>query len=174
MFLVRLWPVCSSFMPSVDWLIALCQTAWPSGVKVCLRFPRFTDVTSHLQPTRSIIMNTINQMSMRNPKHTVKYLRTEIKYFNISNIKINLIFLTGSLWRRQSQQSFNTLTPFHFLSHSLHVSAPTGHPQVRYTINLKDYFHSKLMTAIGYYLTVNFVVFTPSDIVKLVKYVDLG
>jgi hypothetical protein len=34
----------------------------------------------------------------------------------------------------QSQQSFNTLTPFYFLSHSLHVSAPTGHLQVRYTI----------------------------------------
>jgi hypothetical protein len=43
--------------------------------------------------------------------------------------------LTGSLWRRQSQQSFNTLTPFNFLFHSLHVSAPMGHPQVRYTIS---------------------------------------
>jgi hypothetical protein len=42
--------------------------------------------------------------------------------------------LIGSLWRRQSQQSFNTLTPFYFLSHSLHVSAPTGHPQERYII----------------------------------------
>jgi hypothetical protein len=41
---------------------------------------------------------------------------------------------TGSLWRRQSQQSFNTVTPFYVLSHSLHVSAPTGHLQVRYTI----------------------------------------
>jgi hypothetical protein len=51
------------------------------------------------------------------------------------------IYLTGSLWRRQSQQSFNTLTPFNFFFYSLHVSAPTGHPQVRYTISyLKDYF----------------------------------
>jgi hypothetical protein len=41
---------------------------------------------------------------------------------------------TVSLWHRQSQQSFNTLTPFYFLSHSLHVSAPTGHLQVTYTI----------------------------------------
>jgi hypothetical protein len=41
---------------------------------------------------------------------------------------------TGSLWRRQSQQSFNTLTRFYFLSHSLQVSAPTGHLQARYTI----------------------------------------
>jgi hypothetical protein len=47
------------------------------------------------------------------------------------------IYLTGSLWRRQSQQSFNTLTTFNFLFHSLHVSAPTGHPQVRYTIVLQ-------------------------------------
>jgi hypothetical protein len=45
------------------------------------------------------------------------------------------IFLTGSLWRRQSQQSFNTLTPFNFLFYLLQVSAPTGHPQVRYKIS---------------------------------------
>jgi hypothetical protein len=45
------------------------------------------------------------------------------------------IYLSGSLWRRQSQQSFNTLTPFNFLFYSLHVSAPAGHPQVRYTIS---------------------------------------
>jgi hypothetical protein len=46
------------------------------------------------------------------------------------------IYPTGSLWCRQSQQSFNTSTPpfFIFPSHSLYVSAPTGHPQVRYTI----------------------------------------
>jgi hypothetical protein len=44
------------------------------------------------------------------------------------------IYPTGSLWRRQSQQSFNTLTHFYFLSHPLRVSAPTGHLQVRYTI----------------------------------------
>jgi hypothetical protein len=54
---------------------------------------------------------------------------------------------TGSLWRRQSRQSFNTLTPFNFLFYSLHVSAPTGHPQVRYTISyyfcFKDYFYTK-------------------------------
>jgi hypothetical protein len=42
---------------------------------------------------------------------------------------------TDSLWRCQSQQSFNTLTPFNFLFYSLHVSAPTGRPQVRYTIS---------------------------------------
>jgi hypothetical protein len=48
---------------------------------------------------------------------------------------------TGSLWPRQSQRSFNTLTPFYFLCHSLHVSAPTGHLQVKYTIRyFKDYF----------------------------------
>jgi hypothetical protein len=29
---------------------------------------------------------------------------------------------------------FNTLTRFYFPSHSLHVSAPAGHLQVRYTI----------------------------------------
>jgi hypothetical protein len=32
------------------------------------------------------------------------------------------------------QQSFNMLCRFYFLSHSLHVSAPTGHLQVRHTI----------------------------------------
>jgi hypothetical protein len=42
--------------------------------------------------------------------------------------------ITGSLWRRRSQQSFNTSTHFYFPSLSLHVSTPTGHPQVRYTI----------------------------------------
>jgi hypothetical protein len=55
--------------------------------------------------------------------------------------------LTDSLCRRQSQQSINTLTPFNFLFYSLYVSAPTGHPQVRYTISyyfcfLKDYFNT--------------------------------
>jgi hypothetical protein len=41
----------------------------------------------------------------------------------------------GSLWCRQSQQSFNTSTPpFVYFSFLLHVSAPMGHPQVRYTI----------------------------------------
>jgi hypothetical protein len=49
--------------------------------------------------------------------------------------KKTLIYITGSLWRHQSQQSFNTSTPFNFLFYSLHVSAPTGHPQVRYTIS---------------------------------------
>jgi hypothetical protein len=44
-------------------------------------------------------------------------------------------YLSDSLWRRQSQQSFNTLTPFNFLFYSLHVSAPMGHPHVRYTIS---------------------------------------
>jgi hypothetical protein len=53
------------------------------------------------------------------------------------------VCITGSLWRHQSQQSFHTLTPFNFLFYSLHVSAPTGHPQVRYTISyLKDYFNT--------------------------------
>jgi hypothetical protein len=45
------------------------------------------------------------------------------------------IYLTDSLCRRQSQQSFNTLTPFNFLFYSLHVSTPKGYPQVRYTIS---------------------------------------
>jgi hypothetical protein len=49
-----------------------------------------------------------------------------------------VLSLTDSLWRRRSQQS-----PFNFLSHSLHVSAPTGHLQMRYTIRyFKDYFNT--------------------------------
>jgi hypothetical protein len=39
---------------------------------------------------------------------------------------------SGSLWCCQAQQSFNMSTPPLF-SFSLHVSAPTGHLQVRYT-----------------------------------------
>jgi hypothetical protein len=35
------------------------------------------------------------------------------------------------------------LTPFNFIFYSLHVSSPTGHPQVRYSITyLKDYFNT--------------------------------
>jgi hypothetical protein len=54
----------------------------------------------------------------------------------------NGILLTDSLWHRQSDQSFNRLTPFYFffLFYSLHVSAPTGHPQVRYTISYISVF----------------------------------
>jgi hypothetical protein len=48
--------------------------------------------------------------------------------------------LPDSLWRRQSQGSFNTLTPFNFLFYSLHVSAPMGHPQMRYTISYYFWF----------------------------------
>jgi hypothetical protein len=49
-------------------------------------------------------------------------------------------WIAESLLRRQSQQSFNTLTPFNFLFYSLPISAPTGHPQVRYTISYFFYF----------------------------------
>jgi hypothetical protein len=42
-------------------------------------------------------------------------------------------YLTGSLWCRRSQQSFNKSTRSYFPSFSLHVSAPTSHLQVRYT-----------------------------------------
>jgi hypothetical protein len=52
------------------------------------------------------------------------------------------IYLTGSLWRRQLQQSFNTLTPFNFRFYSLHVSSPTGHPQVRH-LHLQHRQHTK-------------------------------
>jgi hypothetical protein len=71
-----------------------------------------------------------------------RLLTNSYKYFFTFGCCILLrIYPTGSSWRRQSQQSFNTLTRFYFLSHSLHVSVPTGHPQVRYTIRyLKDYF----------------------------------
>jgi hypothetical protein len=56
-----------------------------------------------------------------------------------------LLRIYDSLWHRQSQQSFNTLTPFNFPFYSLHVSAFTGHPQVRYTISY--YFCFWLPTA---------------------------
>jgi hypothetical protein len=46
----------------------------------------------------------------------------------------------GFLWCRQSHQSLNTSTLPFISSRSLHVSAPTGHLQVRYTIDVyKDY-----------------------------------
>jgi hypothetical protein len=68
---------------------------------------------------------------------------------------------TGSLWWRQSQQSFNTLTPLNSLFYSLHVSAPTGHSQMIHTIScyfcfLKNYFnatdplHEMLFVVIGF------------------------
>jgi hypothetical protein len=63
------------------------------------------------------------------------------KFFTFDCCILLCIYLTDSLWRRQSQQSFNILTPFNFLFfYSLHVSAPTGHPQVRYTISYYFYF----------------------------------
>jgi hypothetical protein len=39
------------------------------------------------------------------------------------------IYLTDSLWCRQSQQSFNTLTPFNFLFYPLHVHLHLQHRQ---------------------------------------------
>jgi hypothetical protein len=63
--------------------------------------------------------------------------------YNMSTtaVFLNIEKVFDAKWRRESQQSFNTLTPFYFLSYSLHVSVSTGHPQVRYTIRyLKDYF----------------------------------
>jgi hypothetical protein len=55
---------------------------------------------------------------------------------------LNVYALTGSLRHRQSQKSFNTLTPFNFFLITT-CFAPTGHPQVRYTISqLKDYFNT--------------------------------
>jgi hypothetical protein len=63
------------------------------------------------------------------PEHRMSWL----KFSSVPSGKSSS--LTGSLWRRQSQQSFNTLTPFNFLFYSLRVSAPTGHPQVRYTVS---------------------------------------
>jgi hypothetical protein len=45
------------------------------------------------------------------------------------------ILVTGSLWCRQLQQSFQYVnSPLFFSSLSLHVLDPTGHPQERYTI----------------------------------------
>jgi hypothetical protein len=64
-------------------------------------------------------------------------IATKFQYINFSSyLTRNIVLsLTEYLWRRQSQQSFNTWTPFNFLFYSLHVSDPTGHPQVRYTIS---------------------------------------
>jgi hypothetical protein len=71
-----------------------------------------------------------------------------VKYFAWHRVKTAFVLpncfaiLTGSLWRRRAQQSFNTSTPFYFPSLSLHVSAPTGHLQVRYTIG---YFNGQFL-----------------------------
>jgi hypothetical protein len=51
-----------------------------------------------------------------------------------SDIRINSFIPNWFFMTQSWQQSFNTLTPFNFLFYSLHVLAPTGHPQVRYTI----------------------------------------
>jgi hypothetical protein len=44
-----------------------------------------------------------------------------VSYFTFECCILLCIYPTGSLWRRQSQQSFNTLTPFNFFFYSLHV-----------------------------------------------------
>jgi hypothetical protein len=47
----------------------------------------------------------------------------DVTPFSPIEVHWNLLnFYTGSLWRRQSQQSFNILTPFNFLFYSLHIS----------------------------------------------------
>jgi hypothetical protein len=82
-------------------------------------------------------------------------------------IMLQLLCLTGSLWRCQSQQSFNTLTPFNFLFYSLHVSAPTGHPQVRYTIsyhfcvNTTDPLHICNLIIGMLYVVIGFSTYSP-------------
>jgi hypothetical protein len=77
----------------------------------------------------------------------LQFLDTRFSHFECCILLRSYLIL---LWHRQSQPSFNRLTPFFFFSfffYSLHVSAPTGHPQVRYTISyyfcfLKDYFNT--------------------------------
>jgi hypothetical protein len=88
-------------------------------------------VHSHRQGSESLCTNLAC--------HFVK--ETE-RLYSKKGIFTNVYISTGSLFCRQSQQSFNTLTPFlfSFLTH-YKFSAPTGHLQVRYTIRyFKDYF----------------------------------
>jgi hypothetical protein len=81
--------------------------------------------------------------SWSNPQH-----RPTSQWGHQNTVPFFLLFLQyathpiGSLWRHRSRQSFNMSTHFYFLYYSLHVSAPTGHTQVRYTIRylLMDYF----------------------------------
>jgi hypothetical protein len=70
-------------------------------------------------------------------------------YSSVNGLDIVLNKLTcstDSLCRRQSQQSFSILTRLISFFYSLHVSAPTGHPQVRYiiiiSVFLKGYFNA--------------------------------
>jgi hypothetical protein len=98
-------------------------------------WPRFT-LANCQRNDMEIKKNSIQHKCSRN-----------VSFFTFEYCILLLIYLTGSLWRRQSQQSFNTLTPFKFLFYSLLVSAPTGHPQEKYTISyyfcfLKDYFNT--------------------------------
>jgi hypothetical protein len=64
-----------------------------------------------------------------------------LKLKKLISFKANWFFMTPS-----TQQSFNTLTPFNFLFYSLHVSTPTGHPQVRYTISYYFWFWRTILT----------------------------
>jgi hypothetical protein len=55
--------------------------------------------------------------------------------------ELNLYMLLVPYDVNRNKVSIRQLSLLYFSSYSLHVSAPTGHPQVRYTIRyLKDYF----------------------------------
>jgi hypothetical protein len=82
---------------------------------------------SHTAVTESKMQNCIQHTAL---KWWVAH-RCSIPQWTVSRINSFITILshsTGSLWRRQSQQSFNTLTPFNFLFYS-HVSAYTGHEE---------------------------------------------
>jgi hypothetical protein len=82
-----------------------------------------------------IHMGLLSAVVQLQPYHNCE-LETIFVERNALYLVMNNANRSGSLWCRQSQQSFNTSTPpfFIFPSYSLHVSAPTGHSQVRYTI----------------------------------------
>jgi hypothetical protein len=91
-------------------------------------------LSSSVAETRALYWSDTKQLPSYNCLLRGRYRATGA-YVNVIISYVLIFRLTDSLWRRQSQQSFNTLTPFNFLLYSLHVSAPTGHPQVRYTIS---------------------------------------
>jgi hypothetical protein len=85
----------------------------------------------------SFLIQTATGMHARKEEansNTLCPLHSVLKMFTFGCCILLRIYPTGSLLFRQSQQSFNKSLPLFIFLHSLHVSAPTGHLQVRYTI----------------------------------------
>jgi hypothetical protein len=124
--------------PSISWNPKI-HTAFTRDLHFTLSWAKTNPVhttSSHLSKIQLNIISLTppHPISPRSSLILSVYVPLFYSFFTFGCCILLRIYPTGSLWCRQSQQSFNTSTRFYFPSHSLHVSAPTGHLQVRYTI----------------------------------------